>query len=146
MGDKPVLRYEAVEAGHRLGPIRYRVDPELVRGQLQAVGQPVPVFLTDPATDTLLIEPSLYARNYIRLLRASFSVEGVIHARTELALKRPARAGQLLTVTGRVAEKYFRRGRPYVVVESATFDESGEEVSGERNTLLLSLSDGDGDR
>jgi len=142
--DKPVLRYEAVEAGQRLGPIQYRVDPELVRGQLRAVGQPVPVFLTDPAIDTLLIEPSLYARNYIRLLRADFMVEGVIHSRSELALKRPARAGQLLTVTGRVAEKYLRRGRPYVVIESETFDESGGEVSRERNTLLLTLSDDHG--
>ena len=146
MDDKPVLRYEAVEAGQRLGPIRYRVDPELVRGQLQAVGQPVPVFLTDPATDTPLIEPSLYARNYIRLLRADYSVEGVIHARSEFQLKGPARAGQLLTVTGRVAAKYLRRGRQYVVIESETVDESGAEVSRERNTLLLALSDDHGGR
>ncbi len=146
MGDKPVLRYEAVEAGQRLGPIRYRVDPELVRSHLQAVGQPMPAFLTDPATAAPLIEPGIYARNYMRLLRADFRVEGAIHARAELALKRPARAGQLLTVTGRVAEKYFRRGRPYVVLESATFDENGEEVSRERNTLLLRFGDDHGGR
>lgn len=146
MDDKPVLRYEAVEAGQRLGPIQYRVDPELVRGQLQAVGQPMPAFLTDPATDALLIDPSIYVRSYSRLLRADFMMEGVIHARAELALKRPARAGQLLTVTGRVAEKYYRRGRPYVVIESETFDENGEEISRERNTLLLRFGDDHGSR
>jgi acyl dehydratase len=134
---KPALSYEAVEVGQRLGPIRYRVEPEIVRLHLEAVAQEVPPFLADPETGALLMEPGILVRHYMRLLRNHFRVEGAIHARTEITLAGPARAGQTLTVTGRVAEKYIRRGRAYVVVESTTVDEAGREVCRARDALAL---------
>ncbi len=140
MDEKPLLGYEDISVGLPLGPLRYRVSPELVRANLAAVGQPVPACYEE--SGHLMIEPGLYVRHGIRLLRDRFRTAGVIHARAEVNLQRPARAGQVLTVTGRVADKYVRRDRRYVVVESATRDEEGREVSRERNTLIL--RDGEG--
>jgi hypothetical protein len=136
---KPVLRYEAVEVGQRLGPIQYRVEPEIVRVHLEVVAQEVPPFLRDPETEALVIEPGILVRNYIGLHRNHFTGEGALHARTEIALARSARAGQTLTVTGRVAEKYVRRERSYVVVESVTVDEEGREVCRARDALALAM-------
>lgn len=118
MRDKPRFRYEDLPLGMPLGPIRYRVTPEAVRTSLNAVGQAVPRFLEDPVTGSLNVDPSLYVRNGIRLLRQHFQTEGIIHARAEVALAGAARAGEELTVVGRVADKYVRRERRCVVVES----------------------------
>lgn len=138
---KPLLTYGAVEVGQSLGPIRYRADPGLVLGHLRALGQVVSPFLEDADTGKLLIEPGIYVRNYIRLLRAHFTVQGAIHARTQVDLQRPAPAGEVLTVSGCVVEKYVRRERPYVVVESTTRDDSGQVLCHERNTVLLTLEE-----
>lgn len=144
MHDKPTLTYDAVEVGRELGPLRYRVEPELVRGHLAAVGQSVPPFLENPAGvgtgRGILIEPGVLVRHYIRLLRTAFRVEGALHARTEISLCRPAPAAQTLTVTGRVADKYVRRGRSYLVVESTAVDEDGHEICRGRDTLALAAT------
>lgn len=138
MGDeKPLLTYDAVEVGQALGPISYRVEPELVRTHLEALGLGVPRFLVDPASGTLLIDPTVLLRNHIRLLRSRFRAEGALHARTEVSLLRAARSGQTVTVTGRVADKYERRGRAWIVVDSTTSDEEGREISRARDTLAL---------
>jgi acyl dehydratase len=50
------------------------------------------------------------------------------HARIEVEFLRPARVDALYRLEGRLAEKYVRRGRRYLVYEGRFIDESGDTV------------------
>ena len=63
----------------------------------------------------------------------------MIHVACEFRLFRRVRAGERLRISGRIADKFVKRGRPYVVIETQTEDEQGRLVSRERNTVIARL-------
>jgi acyl dehydratase len=67
-----------------------------------------------------------------------------LHAKMECEFLRPALVGVLYREEGRLAEKYVRRGRRYLVAEGRFVDEEGNEVLRYRHTRMVGREDGDG--
>ena len=44
-----------------------------------------------------------------------------------------------MTVTGRFSDKYNRRGRDFLTMESETIDEDGNKIVESKNVLLIDL-------
>jgi len=61
-----------------------------------------------------------------------------IHAKAEHRYMSPVPIDKRLRVRGKIAEKYIRRDRYYVVLELWTVDEEGREIVRSRDTILLS--------
>ena len=38
---------------------------------------------------------------------------------------------------GKIADKYIRRGRPYIVIECSSVDEEGREITRTKHTVML---------
>lgn len=53
---------------------------------------------------------------------------GGVHAKQELTFFAPVRAGDVLTTSLKVREKYVKRERKYVVFETTTLNQRGEKV------------------
>ncbi|HEY8449902.1 MAG TPA: hypothetical protein VIL95_05410 [Bacillota bacterium] len=135
MAPSPLMD-EELEVGMPLGPLELVVTPELNREQLAALGLEATHL---DGVDGPWVEPSVLARNYARLLRHHHEAQGMIHVACEFRLFRRVRAGERLRISGRIADKFVKRGRPYVVIETQTEDEQGRLVSRERNTVIARL-------
>lgn len=60
---------------------------------------------------------------------------GYLHAKHEYEMLNPARPGKKIKVTGRIVDKYVKRGREYVTVEALSVDEDGTPLLRARGTL-----------
>ncbi len=60
-----------------------------------------------------------------------------ISAKHEDHYANPVVSGKRLHTTGRIAEKYVRRDRPFIVIETECVDEDGREIVRSRHTFML---------
>lgn len=103
-------------------PLSFTADRDMVASFLAATGNDGRLYRDG---ESLARVPSMIACVYlIDLLAARRSPPGGIHAKQALTFHRPVRMGETLSIQGRVAEKYVRKERPYVV---ATFEARGED-------------------
>ena len=81
--------------------------------------------------------PTVPARHTALLRDNAFVPGGAgINARTELELFQPPATGDEILVTGSIADKYVRRGKPYVVIVAESRNQRGELVDRLRITEM----------
>ncbi len=134
------LKWDDVAVGQPLGPVRHRVTARMIRDYAEATGDkhlwhaggapPFGETVAHPAMATIF-STRLLGRSGID--RPS----GGIHAKHEYEFLGAVRAGQTLTTTGRIVEKYIRRERKYVVCDALTVDETGRPVARCRYTQAV---------
>jgi len=96
------------------------------------LGQPV----AHPAMTTAFYV-SLCQEAWLKVLGNAAQSLVAIHTKAEHHYANPVPIGKRLTVRGKVADKYIRRDRYYVMVELWTVDEDGQDIVHSRDTLLL---------
>ena len=69
--------------------------------------------------------------------------ESSLHAKMDVEYLAPAKVGALYREEGRLAEKYARRGRRYLVTEGRFTDEEGNEVLRYRHTRMVGSEPGE---
>ena len=114
--------------GEVLGPLRFEVSAEANDRYWRAAG------IDHPARAAGRLFPPMAANLTILLLQSRVD-EPVLHTAQRLICRRGAGAGVELTVTGRVAEHYQRRGRAYVVVDASVVLPDGDELWISRSTF-----------
>ena len=132
------LRYETIPVGHAVGPLDYVVPRDFNQRRLAAFsGQDLGECFK--ADDGEFVEPSFLYGQHSWVMRKHFSWAGSVHAKCDVALEAPVRPGDRIHVTGRIADKYERRGGRYAVFEMATVDDDGRLVCTVRNSMLLNF-------
>ena len=77
--------------------------------------------------------------DYVPLWISDFTTKEAVHAKAEHHYLNPPRVGKQMTVTGRFSDKYNRRGRDFLTMESETIDEDGNKIVESKNVLLIDL-------
>ena len=77
--------------------------------------------------------------DYVGLWISDFTTKEAVHAKAEHRYLTPPIVGKRLEVTGRIMDKYNRRGRDFLVLESETTDEDGTKLVESKNVLLIDL-------
>ena len=77
--------------------------------------------------------------DYVPLWISDFTTKEAVHAKAEHRYLNPPRVGKQMTVTGRFSDKYNRRGRDFLIMESETIDEDGNKIVESKNVLLIDL-------
>ena len=117
--------YEALPIGGQLGHLEYVVTEELLRQFRDVVEFPDACF------------PNLAVKEYIEVLTRKYGYLPVISAKhTERYYSHP-RVGNRIQVSGWVRDKYRRRGRDWLVVETFAVDEIGREILRGEHTFLV---------
>ena len=132
-------RFQDTYIGEGLGPVRYKVTQEMVAYALsQMLGSSS--WYSD---DTLFggpIAPSTVTDNdYAVAYRDKFTDEASLHAKAEHHYSNPPFIGKDLIVTGKVSDKYSKRGRDFIVFETVTRDEDEREIVRSKNILVIGL-------
>jgi hypothetical protein len=123
--DKPPLDFDTVAVGDDFGSLDYVLTAEKMELYRRAVSDPGAAFAT------------IASKDYAVLLRTRFELGRVVNAKHESRYFRPPEIGSQITTSGRLADKYERRGHRFIVMETTSTDEAGEVLVVSRTTLML---------
>jgi acyl dehydratase len=132
------LRYETIAVGQVVGPFAYVVPRDFNQRRLAAFsGQDLSEWFR--AEEGEFAEPSFLYGQHSWVMRRHFSWAGSVHAKCDVELAVPVRPGDRIHVTGRIADKYERRGGRYAVFEMATVNDDERRICTVRNSMLLNF-------
>ena len=106
--------YDKLEIGEELGSYEYVLTQEMLDNFRAAVADP------DAAFPTLAVKHDATAFAMVYEDKT-----GGVNAGNEVEFFNPPIPGKIIRVTGRVADKYLRRDKPYMVIEATAVDEDG---------------------
>jgi len=110
---KPFV-YDNVEIGEELGSYEYLLTQEMVDIFRLAVDDPDALF------------PTLAVKHDATAFAMVYDDQtGSVNAGNEVEFFNPPIPGKKITVSGRIADKYTRRDKPYLVIEATATDEDG---------------------
>ena len=132
-------RLEDAQVGETIGPYRYRVTREMAEFGSSAEVRASAWFSGDGDSGPGFAPSTLTDNDYSLAFMEKYIPGEVVHTKAENHYLNPPIIGKELTITGRVAERYEKRGRDFLVFETETRDEDGREIVKSRNTVLISL-------
>ncbi len=119
------IRFDDLEVGEEFGPLQYRLTEDKMAAYRNSVEDAEAAFAT------------VGVKDYSRLINSKYTGANFINAGHEAEYLNPPRPGKVLTVRGNLADKYIRRERKYVVMETHTTDEDGREIVRAKTRLIL---------
>ncbi len=142
MNELPELLYEDLQMGRAFPVLEYTVTEELVNKFVSATGDDCPLY-----TDVDLcrkqgfsgaLAPTGLAGIFGRLsyLQNHRMPPGGILAKQEMEFLHPCYVGETLRVQARVTERYTRKERNYVTIESVAERPDGEHAAVVRVTAI----------
>jgi hypothetical protein len=82
--------------------------------------------------------PTVMANQALHLRHSKYIVHAGLHARMEFNFLEPIRLGMRVRTKGKVIDKYERRGKPYMVTEYVTEDDTGRVlVRGQFTQMII---------
>lgn len=149
--------FEEIEIGQCLGSYDYRLTPSRILRHIEAAEDNHPWYGQTSPFGVAFISPAVCANDIFMLPGLLRDICGqaltvpltnramFFHTKAELDFIAPARAGKIIRVSGKVVNKYVKRGRCWVVLESLSVDEDGREILRNRSTLswLAQAQEGD---
>ncbi len=109
-----ILDYDKLEIGEELGAYEYVLTQEMLDNYRQSIDDP------DAAFPTLAVKHDGTALNMVYN-----DTTGGVNAGNEVEFFTPPVPGKKIFVKGRIADKYLRRDKPYLVIEATAVDEDG---------------------
>ncbi|MBI4641128.1 MAG: MaoC family dehydratase [Candidatus Tectomicrobia bacterium] len=131
------LIYDEIKVGEELEPAEYTISEKEVKEYADKLDEHHPWHLHDSPFGGKIAHPLMTAVDATKLLRTKYSLAGVVHTKSECEFINPARVGQPIRVTGKIVDKYQRRGRDFIVVDSVTSHTDGTEIVKSKYTLML---------
>ena len=108
------LKYDELVIGEQLGSFEYVLTQEMLDDFRESVEDPEAPF------PTLAVKHDGTSLNMVYK-----DSTGGVNAGNEVEFFNPPIPGKKIMVTGRVADKYVRRDKPYLVIEATATDEDG---------------------
>jgi acyl dehydratase len=138
MTEFPKLTYEALAVGEEFVSDTHLVTPEDIEAYAFAVDDHQAWCSEPSAFGGPVAHPTLMANQALSLRHSKYIVHAGLHARMEFNFLEPVRPGMRVQTSGRVIDKYERRGRQYMVTEYTTRDERGTTlVRGQFTQMLI---------
>jgi hypothetical protein len=109
--------WESIPIGEDLGSMDYVMTAQMIADYRRVVDNPNAAYPTVAARHPA----NLFYRKYKEQMR-------VPNAGHDSEYYNPPIAGKRITVTARIADKYIRRDKPYLVIEATATDEDGRLI------------------
>ena len=136
--EKILMVFDQLKVGEELPVVEMVVDDEVQGKYLVALQDENPWYYKEspwggPVTHHATIDggPMIAAR-----VKYDYPF-GWVHAKQETEFINPLPLGKPIRITSKIAEKYEKRGKGYVVVESLIIDQDGVEIMRARNHGMI---------
>lgn len=134
------IPFDDIVIGLELGPTEILVNEKIVRDYCDEFKDHNSIYLSRSPFGGPVVPPLFQATLHdLGLLGTKWDPHTTVPNKTEHELINPARIGKSLSATGKIIDKYIRRGREYVVIQSVIMDEDGLEIRRCLDHVLLSL-------
>jgi acyl dehydratase len=133
----PKLTYERLQVGEEFVSDTHLVTMEGIETYAFAVDDHNPWFTADSPFGGPVAHPTYTGNQALGLRHSKYTVHAGLHAKMEFEFVEPVRPGMRVRSRGRVVDKYERRGKPYMVTEFVTEDETGAVLVRGRFTQML---------
>ena len=127
---------EEAQSGEALRPHSYTLTREIALFTARNLGKD---YLEKDESGREIAPACVTDNDYVDLWISDFTTKEAVHAKAEHRYLNPPTVGKRLEVTGRILDKYNRRGRDFLVLESETTDEDGVKLVESKNVLLIDL-------
>lgn len=132
---------ESVVVGEELGPVEY----DLTENEVAAFADRIENMSVERLTlsdGRRAAPPTIIGGDYVKVLRTRYGGgdTGPVHTHAKYRFLRPIVPPLHIVVTGKVIDKYIRRGREYLVVRTVTSDGEGNELAHGENTWWMNIS------
>ena len=126
-----LVTFDELQIGQELAPVSFEISSAVVEKYLIATGD-----ASTPRTDPQVVPPVMTAIVVRRTTERLVSPPGGIHAKQHYRFRAPMHAGDVVTTDAVIADKYVKKGRQYVVIESRTRRGDGELAVTGRTTRI----------
>lgn len=134
--------YDTIQIGEVLGRKEVLITKEMVATCAQAYESTHPWYFGASPYGGPIAPPTIFDNDTLNILDEQYERFGSIHAKQAWEFKNPLRIGKTVTLTVTVTEKFFRRERPYLVMELVAVDEDGTEICRSKHTSLMTMKRG----
>ncbi len=136
------LGYEAVEVGEEFGPMEHPLDDAAMDKYLKGSGNNNPWHRETSPYGPAIAPPAMLGNLTLRLMDTKYYLPlGTLHAKQELDFLNPVRLDRKLISRGKIADKYVRRGREWIIFDAEFSDDEGTQIAKSRVVLAMPLSD-----
>ncbi len=125
---------DEIEVGHNFSPLVFPIDEDLIAKYVDTVGDRDPLH-RDPSCARsagyrgLVAPPTIAALYVLKAYRTDFALpSGGVHFRQRFKFHHPIVAGDILSVQASVVDKYVKKGRQFLVIESTARNQDGVPV------------------
>ena len=134
------IAWDTLVVGMDLGPVVTEVTEKAVRNYCLDWDDPNPWYLEASPWGLPVAPPAFMAGlACFRLLGSKFDARATIGVKSEHEMLAPLFLGQTMVTSGRIVEKYVKRGLEYVVIASESRDTAGGLFRRGVDHILLSL-------
>ncbi|WP_089934738.1 FAS1-like dehydratase domain-containing protein [Candidatus Entotheonella palauensis] len=131
--------YDTIQIGEVLGYKKVLITEEVVATCAHSYESTHPWYFGESPYGGPIAPPTIFDNDMLNILDEQYERFGSIHAKQAWEFKNPLHIGQTVTLTVTVTEKFFRRERPYIVMELVAVDENGVEICRSKHTSLMTL-------
>jgi acyl dehydratase len=117
------LSYETVQVGEEFMSDDFLIKPEDVDTFAFAVDDHNPWYFKDSPFGGPIAHPTLLGNQALLMRHSKYIVPAGLHAKMQFEFIEPVRVGMRVRTSGRVMDKYEKRGRHYMVTQFETRDE-----------------------
>ena len=118
--------WEDLEVGLEVGPLRYIVTPEMVADFCAALPVDAQPYGAGGICADPIMPPTMLTTDYLPLLRGYLELGWGLMSRHSLKSLRFVRVGDRVTVTGKITDKFVRKGRHYWTLQYDVKNAAGE--------------------
>jgi 3-hydroxybutyryl-CoA dehydratase len=135
---------DEIEVGHTFSPLVFPIDEELIAKYVEVAGDRDPLHRDPSCARTAgyrgVVAPPTIAALYVLKAYRTDSVPppGGVHFRQRFKFYRPIVAGDVLCVRASVVDKYVKKGRQFLVIESTARNQHGKQVVWSESTSFWS--------
>ena len=118
------------EIGDEFEPIEITITEEMVERNAWANDDYNPWYMEDSPFGGRIVSPTFLMQFDPRLFYGYYAYPpgGSLHAGEEFEFIKPLKIGKKIKITGRLVERYVKRGRDYFIAELLVVDEDGVEL------------------
>ncbi len=125
MAERGYRSYLEAHPGEVFGPVKYSLSRDSIERWLEEFGETNGRNYVS-STGQMTVPTGYWSGEYARQVPLNgYHFFGTIHARTFLQLFSPVMADTVVTSRGKILDKFQRRDREFIVVESVIEDEIG---------------------
>ncbi|MGV3652516.1 MAG: MaoC family dehydratase [Devosia sp.] len=138
-------RWEIMEVGETFGPVMVDVDNALLRGFAYSVDDFSPGHLLPGHDGVHRAHPALLCREARDVIATHYDIASGgagMHVKHECFFHSCPVVGSTYVVTGRHTEKFIKRDKQYIVLESDVSDRDGRLLMRQRSTHIRALKPG----